>query len=436
MSQVLEELKRRCKWYLGQLYELIKPVNYQYDIAVKVALGKQLKFLVVENEQGAEYCTEFLKEKGLFKDVLVLQNVPERQLNSRLQKELKNEGNLVYDVIEVSRRHQTLEKALRYFLVDKVVCKDFDSAVKLQKKHNLRDIVCEDGTEFKQGMISGGQHQNVFNLELGQFKLNKEVTKLVEEIAQLDNKLQKLKEGENSEVAMSRALKEVSRAETELEIAKNKVIDKEREIKSFKDTQTDTLKTLKTLESQITDLTSQINQAEKVRDDLQRDINEAEAQAFKPFLKKYKLSSVKDYEKSQSNDYVRQFNEKKNNLTAKVQQCEAELKFIENNEVSGQKGIQTLEGILRQEEEKLQAMLGENYQSEAAEKLKLEMQDLDLELQTIKKQLHDLNAKQLLLRQESERHQTRIDHFQKEVTVIKIQIKSESGKKQTRLEEA
>ena len=81
-------------------------------------------------------------------------------------------------------------------------------------------------------------------------------------------------------------------------------------------------------------------------------------------------------------------------------------------------------------------MLSENYQSEAAEKLKLEMQDLDLELQTIKKHLHDLNAKQLLLRQESERHQTRIDHFQKEVTVIKIQIKSESGKKQTRLEEA
>lgn len=72
MNQVLEELKKRCKWYLGQLYELIKPMNAQYDIAVKVALGKQLKFLVVENEQGAEYCTEFLKEKGLFKDVLVL----------------------------------------------------------------------------------------------------------------------------------------------------------------------------------------------------------------------------------------------------------------------------------------------------------------------------------------------------------------------------
>ena len=91
-------------------------------------------------------------------------------------------------------------------------------------------------------------------MELGQFKLNKEVTKLIEDISQLDNKLQKLKEGENSELGLSRALKEVSRAETELEIAKNKVIDKDREIKSFQDSQTDTLKILKTLESQIADL--------------------------------------------------------------------------------------------------------------------------------------------------------------------------------------
>ena len=123
-----------------------------------------------------------------------------------------------------------------------------------------------------------------------------------------------------------------------------------------------------------------MSQAEKVRDDLQRDISEAEAEAFKPFLKKYKLSSVKDYEQSQSNDFIRQFNDRKNVLNAKVQQCEAELKFIENNGGNSQKGVQTLEGILRQEEERLQAMLSESYQSDTVEKLKLEMQDLDLEL--------------------------------------------------------
>jgi hypothetical protein len=51
-------------------------------------------------------------------------------------------------------------------LADKVVCKDFDTAVKLQRL-GLKDIVTYDGTEFKQGLISGGQHKNIFNVNLG-----------------------------------------------------------------------------------------------------------------------------------------------------------------------------------------------------------------------------------------------------------------------------
>jgi len=41
-----------------------------------------------------------------------------------------------------------LERAIRYFLFDKVVCDDFDTAVKVQAL-GVRDIVTLDGTEFK-----------------------------------------------------------------------------------------------------------------------------------------------------------------------------------------------------------------------------------------------------------------------------------------------
>lgn len=126
-------MKKRCKGYLGQLYELIKSINVKYDIAVKVALSKCLKFLVVDSPQTAEYCTEFLKEKGLFKEVLVLANVPDRPLNHNLAKSIKStdSAHLVYDVIEISRAHPGVERAVRYFVADKVVCEDFDKAVKL-----------------------------------------------------------------------------------------------------------------------------------------------------------------------------------------------------------------------------------------------------------------------------------------------------------------
>lgn len=110
---------------------------------------------MVDNPESAEYCTEFLKEKGLFKELLVLSNVPDKTITASLHKKIHNIGNVVYDVIEISRRHTNLDKAIRYFLGDKVVCKDFDSAVKLQSM-GLKDIVTEDGTQFRSGMISGG----------------------------------------------------------------------------------------------------------------------------------------------------------------------------------------------------------------------------------------------------------------------------------------
>lgn len=48
VAQALKELKIRCRGFMGQLFELVKPINPTYDIAVKVSLSKCLKMLVVD----------------------------------------------------------------------------------------------------------------------------------------------------------------------------------------------------------------------------------------------------------------------------------------------------------------------------------------------------------------------------------------------------
>jgi chromosome segregation ATPase len=79
------------------------------------------------------------------------------------QKLTGTQALLVYEVIEVPRSEPMLERAVRYFVGDKVVCKDFKQASSLQQK-GVKEVVCEDGTCFTKGMISGGQHQNIFKL--------------------------------------------------------------------------------------------------------------------------------------------------------------------------------------------------------------------------------------------------------------------------------
>lgn len=79
MHQALKELKSRCRGYKGQFFELVKPINPSYDIAVKVSLQKCLRMLVVDSAEAALTCSDFLKERSLTMEVLVLQNIPDRQ---------------------------------------------------------------------------------------------------------------------------------------------------------------------------------------------------------------------------------------------------------------------------------------------------------------------------------------------------------------------
>ena len=66
LMEILDELKRRHpQGYLGQLYELVKPVNSKYELAIKVGMRKCLRYLVVDTVQNCKYVTEFLKDKEI-----------------------------------------------------------------------------------------------------------------------------------------------------------------------------------------------------------------------------------------------------------------------------------------------------------------------------------------------------------------------------------
>lgn len=89
--------------------------------------------LVVDTPDSALVCSDFLKEKQISMEVLVLANVPDRSFSQGINAKLQGFSNalLVYEVIEVPRSEQLLERAVRYFVGDKVVVRDFKQATEL-----------------------------------------------------------------------------------------------------------------------------------------------------------------------------------------------------------------------------------------------------------------------------------------------------------------
>jgi chromosome segregation ATPase len=149
----LEELKRRCRGFLGQFFELVNPISKKYELASKVSLLPCLRYLVVETAADAKYTTEFLKEKGLQKHVLVLENLPVVKAEPLSQRVKELGGEALSDVIDVAagQKLASFRKAVDFYTKGKIVCADFAQAIRLQREAGCKSIVTLDGAEFKSG---------------------------------------------------------------------------------------------------------------------------------------------------------------------------------------------------------------------------------------------------------------------------------------------
>ena len=102
---------------------------------------------------------------------------------------------MVLDVIEVAKGIPNLEKAVRYFIGNKVVANDFEQATDF-KKQGVKDVITLNGTSFKEGMVSGGIQKGLFDVKLGSVQKDAEISKLVNRVGVLEKKLKEAREGD------------------------------------------------------------------------------------------------------------------------------------------------------------------------------------------------------------------------------------------------
>lgn len=103
IKDALEQLKRDEKGYHGFFYELINPIQSKYQIAIKVALQSVLRLIVVDSIDTAKRVDEYLTEKGLYLDLLILEKIPQdtqfNNIHSKRRK-LEGRGHMIADVVD------------------------------------------------------------------------------------------------------------------------------------------------------------------------------------------------------------------------------------------------------------------------------------------------------------------------------------------------
>ncbi|KXZ44470.1 hypothetical protein GPECTOR_67g310 [Gonium pectorale] len=156
MADMTDRLKKRFQGAVyGKLVTLAKPIQIKYQLAMSVAMQRDLDSVVVSDEAVAKQCIQVLNEEKkpqmnfLPLDFLKVKPAPERL------RQLGPGAKLALDLLDIPDRR--LERAFQYALGDTVICDDEDAARSLAFGAQRLKVVTLQGTLItKRGTMTGG----------------------------------------------------------------------------------------------------------------------------------------------------------------------------------------------------------------------------------------------------------------------------------------
>ena len=211
VKEVLQEGKKdnQCSGICGVIAELIK-VPEEYEIALEVALGGALQFIVTETDNDARVAIEFLKRNKLGRATFLPMNAI-KPLNDKLN--LKLRGNSGYRGLasEIVKHEDKYFNIIEYLLGKVLIVEDIKNATEIARtSRGLSKIVTLDGDVVNPGgSLTGGIYHKANSNLLGRAReieqtaiekdrLNLEVVTLEKSIlmaqADLDRSLQQITE--------------------------------------------------------------------------------------------------------------------------------------------------------------------------------------------------------------------------------------------------
>lgn len=159
-QEIVERFKANNPGVYDRMITMCQPTHKRYNVAITKVLGKYMEAIVVDTEQTARQCIQYLKEQMLEPETfLPLDYIQAKQLKERLRNIKEPRGvKLLYDVLQFDP--QAISRAVMFATNNALVCETPEDAMKVAYELGDRqryDAVALDGTFYqKSGIISGG----------------------------------------------------------------------------------------------------------------------------------------------------------------------------------------------------------------------------------------------------------------------------------------
>lgn len=335
----------------GVVAELMS-IPKEYEIAMEVALGYSMQYIVCNDEGDAKRIIKYLKQNNLGRvTFLPISNVYSKQSRENIESKLnqfKGYIGIANNLIEAANKYDSL---FNYLLGRTIIVDNIDSAVKISKIVKKYKIVTLDGDVINPGgTMTGGSYKsktvNVFRrkrkLNELQIKIN-ELSKLTnqyqQDLEELKNRLgninEKLRENslsiENTKLMLLKKENVLSNIENQGQSLNMSMVSLNKELEELKND-------LRDMEESILNKDSVILSLKKEDEDIQSNIKSIantinEKQKELNALKE-KITSIKIK--------LASLNEKKDNNTSEISRIEDTIKAWEDNRLNKENELSQL----------------------------------------------------------------------------------------------
>ncbi|KAL6059837.1 Structural maintenance of chromosomes protein 1B [Balamuthia mandrillaris] len=324
----LKDLQKQIPGVYGRIIDLVKPSHEKYNIPMTVALGRNMDAVVVETEDTAKECIQYLREQRVGTATFIpLQTIIVKPISEAQRSALAAEPHSPNFVIDVLRYDVRFQKALLYALGNTVVCDTLDQARKLcfKKQGTYRwKAVTSDGTLIqKSGLMTGGpggiktKAQRWDQKRIEDLKQKKD--KLTQELSELALNHRKKNQQQMQEAKISKLQGSIDNFRVDLNVSDDKISKAIAERQEIEERMAALEPELEILEVAIEERRAEIER-------IQREINTIEDRIFADFSRRLGITNIREYEERR-NAYEAEKTEKRLSFSNQISLLENQLAY-------------------------------------------------------------------------------------------------------------
>merc|ERR1719242_721431 len=410
-QEIVENFKRLFPGVYDRLINMSQPIHKKYNVAITKQLGRYMEAIVVDTEQTARQCIQYLKDQMLEPETfLPLDYIQAKPLKERLRTIGNPKGvKLLYDVLQFEP--QDIKRAVLFVTNNSLVCETPEDAMKVAYEMDdgqRYDAVALDGTFYqKSGIISGGSMDLARKAKRWD---DKHVSTLKARKEKLSEEMRQAMKSSRKESEIQTIQSQVQGLETRLKYsltdkeATNKKIDKlEKEMEKMR-------KELEQFAPKIREIEATMRKREQQIEGTKDKMNTVEDRVFKDFCRKIGVSNIRQYEERELKTQQERA-KKKLEFENQINRITTQLEYEQKREDQLQENVTKFERMVQDVEDQLEA-------SKKAENVT--MGEIDKEM----REIESLKSERSFLKSEVDKAEESCDTAKSEVSKITKELAS------------